>query len=803
MASSNKKNLFTEEQNIFVTCPAGMEQLLVDELNTHAISVTRETAGGVYCRGNLQSLYTLCLWSRVANRVLLSLADSPVETADQLYAAVQSIEWPSLFGPQASLLVNFIGANKQIRNTHFAALTVKDAIIDQFRSVDGVRPSIEKSNPDVRINVRLAKGKAHIALDVSGESLHKRGYRVAQGDAPLKENLAAAVLIRAGWSSLLDTTLQTQMPDDAPESSNPLACVALLDPMCGSATLLIEGALMAANIAPGLTRKKFGFEKLSFHDETLWQQTVNDALQKKQEGLARAMPEIRGYDINHKVLDAAAANIAAAGLDDYIRLSKKDAADFKKPTHINLDRGLLICNPPYGERLGEIEALRKDYQTLGQVVKTELPGWQVGIFTGNKELAQEMRLRPKRRYKLFNGKIPSELVLFDIQGEESILRVDNEQDSEQDNEQGTEQGKDQSISEERKREPAEQAAKPMAESKERLQQKDMPLSDGAKMVLNRLKKNRKRLNAWLKQEGVMCYRLYDADMPEYSAAIDVYQQYLHIQEYQAPKSIDENKAQARFEELVCAAAHYFDCTDDFIVIKQRRRNRGTSQYEKLQKNKPHSSGSQRDIRSSVQHKLFAVSEGKAQLEINLWDYLDTGLFLDHRPLRLKIAEEVRGKHFLNLFCYTATASVHAALGGAAGSVSVDMSKTYLDWAARNYSLNNINPVKHELVNADCTKWLRDCRQGFDVIMLDPPSFSNSKKMRDVFDVQRDHVSLIKRCMELLNPNGVLYFSNNLRSFTLDEGQLGQFNIQNISEQTLAPDFKQNPKIHYCWEIRHA
>lgn len=779
MASSNKKHLFQEEQNIFVTCPAGMEQLLNNELTQAGMNVVRETAGGVYCRGDLQATYRICLWSRVANRVLLTLADTPVDTADQLYGAVQTIEWPELFDAKASLLVNFVGANKQLRNTHFAALTVKDAIIDQFRSVDGVRPSVEKDNPDVRINVRLAKGKAHIALDLSGESLHKRGYRVAQGEAPLKENLAAALLLRAGWDKLV--------ADARAEEKS----IALLDPMCGSATLLIEGALIAANIAPGLTRKKYGFEKLSFHDETLWQGVIDDALQKKTEGLQHAMPEIRGYDINHKVLDAAAANISAAGLEDYIRLSRKNAAEFKKPTHTNIDSGLLICNPPYGERLGEIEALRHDYQVLGQVVKAELAGWQVGIFTGNKELAQEMRLRPKRRYKLFNGKIPSELVLFDIQGGERTLREDQH-----DGEAPEAQSASNSDGSAKKTDAGASGNSSHASTRAP-QKKELPLTEGATMVFNRLKKNSKRLSAWLKQENIACYRLYDADMPEYSAAIDVYNEYLHIQEYQAPKTIDEHKAQLRFDELVLAAAHYFNCDDEYIVTKQRRRNRGKSQYEKRSNAKDFKTPSG----LSWQNKTFNVQEGKAQLEINLWDYLDTGLFLDHRPLRLKIADEIQGKAFLNLFCYTATASVHAALGGAASSVSVDMSKTYLDWAARNFSLNNINPVRHELINADCTKWLQDCRQGFDVIMLDPPSFSNSKKMQDVFDVQRDHVSLVKRCMELLNPGGVLYFSNNLRSFKLDEAQLSRFNIRNISEQTLAPDFKQNPKIHYCWEFR--
>lgn len=777
MASVNKKRFFQEPEKFFVTCPQGLEQLLAQELAELNITTEKETAGGIYCQGQLKDIYQACLWSRTANRVLLHLAKADVETADDLYKAVQTIDWPSLFNANATLMIQFVGSNKQIRNTHFAALTVKDAVIDQFRGQEGVRPSIDKNSPDVRINVRLAKGKASIALDMSGDSLHKRAYRVAQGDAPLKENLAAALLMRCGW---LDMLAQAREHTQVNESTERLG---LLDPMCGSATLLIEAAMMAADIAPGIQRKRFGFEKLSFHQPELWQECHAAAQERKTKGLAGPLPEIRGYDINPKVLDAAAVNIEAAELADCIRLTKKNAAEFKKPTHIQLETGLLICNPPYGERLGEINALREDYRRLGQVVKAELEGWQVGIFTGNTELGKEMRLRPKRRYKFFNGKIPSELILFDIRGDDAVLRVDERdslRQSEEARQQRGEPGVDSSSA------TADGDVLPTAIAHQ--DRRSQPLSDGAQMVANRLKKNRKRLNSWLKKESVMCYRAYDADMPEYSAAIDVYGDHLHIQEYQAPRNIEEHKAEARFEELVSAAAHVFDLPDARIATKQRRRNRGKMQYEK--------------VGGDGENRSFDVVEGRAKIRVNLWDYLDTGLFLDHRPLRLRIAEEVAGKRFLNLFCYTASATVQAALGGAGSSVSVDMSRTYLDWASRNFQLNNINPARHQLVNADCFEWLKNCREGFDMIMLDPPSFSNSKKMQDVLDVQRDHVALVKRCMELLTPSGVLYFSNNLRSFKLDSSSLQAYDIKNISAETLGPDFKQNPKIHYCWEIRH-
>lgn len=261
-----------------------------------------------------------------------------------------------------------------------------------------------------------------------------------------------------------------------------------------------------------------------------------------------------------------------------------------------------------------------------------------------------------------------------------------------------------------------------------------------------------------------------------------------MQEYAAPKSVDEDKAAARFEEIKAAVPVALEVPADHISFKQRRRNRGKQQY---------------DRQSEQSHPLISVTEGSARLWVNLWEYLDTGLFLDHRPLRLRIADKARGKRFLNLFCYTATATVHAALGGAAESVSVDLSHTYLKWAEKNFQANNLSLSKHQLVQGDCLQWLADCRQGFDLIMLDPPSFSNSKRMEGVLDVQRDHVAMIERCMELLHPGGELLFSNNLRSFKLDEAALGRYQVENITDQTLDPDFARNRKIHQCWSIRHA
>ncbi len=287
-------------------------------------------------------------------------------------------------------------------------------------------------------------------------------------------------------------------------------------------------------------------------------------------------------------------------------------------------------------------------------------------------------------------------------------------------------------------------------------------------------------------------------MPEYSAAIDVYigqtqpgkpeKIYAHVQEYAAPKSVDEEKAAARFHEITLAVPYVLNIPQSQISYKQRRRNKGKTQYEKVQE--------------TPTGDLFSVQEGTSKLHINLWQYLDTGLFLDHRPVRNMIAMQAKDKRFLNLFCYTASASVHAAMNGARYTVSVDMSNTYLNWARKNFALNGLSESKNRLVQADCLQWLEENDQLFDLILLDPPSFSNSKRMDDVLDIQRDHVDLIHKSMRALDEKGTLIFSNNLRSFELDVEALTAYNIDTISAKTIDEDFKRNSKIHQCWLIRH-
>ena len=753
----------TEPLQWFAACPKGLEGLLLEELSALGAGATRETVAGVYFDGPLALGYRACLWSRLANRILRPIATLEAPDADALYHALSGVDWDRWFGPDQSFAIDFSGQNDKIRNTRFGAQRSKDAIVDWFSSHSGRRPSVARRDPDVRLNIRLARDRAVLSLDYSGGSLHQRGYRLEAGIAPLKENLAAAILLRADW------------PGVAARGG------ALIDPMCGSATLLLEGAMMVADMAPGLNRRRFGFERLRDHNESQWRAILADARGRADRGCRRDLPEIRGYDADPGAVRRAQENIARCGLEKVVRVSCKPLAELKKPTHKPLPWGLLVCNPPYGERLGEKASLAFLYRQLGEVALREFPGWQLAIFTSDLDLGRATGLRSHRRYALWNGAIASHLLLFDLANNElrgSPGMPPAESSAQEDTGSPWPQ---------RTAAPAEPRDQSSSDSPPRgTSVGDAPLSEGAAMFANRIRKNRRRLASWVRREQIVCYRVYDADMPEYAVAVDIYGDQAHVAEYQAPAGIDSAAAAARLQEVRTALPQALGIAPGAIVYKQRRRQRGTEQYGK----------------QASRGELLSVREGRARLLVNLHDYLDTGLFLDHRPLRRRIAAEASGRHFLNLFCYTGSATVHAALGGAHRTTSVDMSNTYLGWLRKNLAHNGLDERRNLLVRADCLAWLAQAERRYDLVLLDPPSFSNSSGMARSFDVQRDHAELVRAAMGVLADNGQLYFSNNRRRFRLDPALLAEYQCDDITSETLDPDFQRNRRIHCCWSIRH-
>jgi len=661
--------------------------------------------------------------------VLLPLSRFRADTPDLLYHGIQRIVWSQHLEPEGSFAVDFGSSRSQIHHSHFGALKVKDAVVDQFREQFGTRPSVDLLRPDIRLNVYLLSDEATLSLDLSGESLHKRGYRGEAGPAPLKENLAAAILLRAGW----------------PEISGRGG--GLMDPMTGSGTLPIEAALMSADIAPGLLRDYFGFLNWKGHRREMWERLLDEARERKAVGLKR-LPPIVGYDADSKAVRNAGANLNRAGLRGVVHVEKRELASFRPHPKTERRPGLVVINPPYGERLGEMSELSHLYKELGMRLKTHFTGWRVSLFTGNVELGKKMGVRAEKKYSLYNGPLECKLLNFRIEPEWFVK---------------TDQGP---------------IFKP-APTKGRVRP-----DPAAEMFANRLRKNLKRLGRAFKKENVTCFRLYDKDLPEYAFAVDIYGEWVHVQEYKAPETVDPKKADARLKDGRVKIGEVLGVPQDHIFLKVRRRQRGRAQYVK------HGN-------AGVFHE---VRENNCRFLVNFTDYIDTGLFLDQRMTRTLISELAAGKRFLNLFCYTGTATVAAAKGGAQSTTSVDASRVYLNWARRNMELNGFGRGRHFFLQADALTWLRNENRSYDLVLIDPPTFSNSKRFRDIFDVQRDHVKLIQAAARLLKRDDIILFSSNYRKFKMDLEALKGFGLEDLSMITLPPDFKRRPQIHHCWKI---
>lgn len=722
----------------FATAPNGLSELLKEELQSLGAQSVKAQPRGVSFEGGLIDGYRACLWSRLANHVYLVLLEVELPNQDALYDQVRGIDWSGHMTAEHRFAISFTGKGMGIEHTHFGALKIKDAIVDYFRDTTGQRPSVDRDYPDIQLHGHLNRNQFTLSLDLSGHSLHQRGYREGQQvKAPLKENVAAAILIRSGW------------PDIAAQGG------ALVDPMCGSGTFLIEAAMIASDTAPGLAKAhNMGFLSWLGHQRDIWEKLVKDAAQRESAGLAN-IPPIYGSDVHAGAVKIARQALQQAGYADVIQVQVLAVNQVQAEAELQV--GLVVTNPPYGERLGEEDEVKALYVQIGETLKRQFVGWQAAVLTCNKELGLYLGLKAKRDHAFFNGAMECKLFRFEV--EEEFFR-----------------------------QPALKAGADLASEVE-VSMADLANTEGAQMFANRLRKNLKALRKWADRNKVLAYRVYDADMPEYALSIDYYHtleagEWLVVNEYAAPKTVNAAKAKRRLYEAMAVLPEVFGLTAEKVVYKVRQKQKGASQYEKLEERKDY----------------FTIIENDTKVRVNFTDYLDTGLFLDHRDVRALVAKLAKGKDLLNLFCYTATATAEAAVAGAKNSLSVDMSKTYLYWAKHNFMTNTIDLRHHQLLQEDVVAWLKNPpkMEPFDVIFLDPPSFSTSKRMEGVLDIQRDHVELIGQAGALLAEGGVLVFSNNMQKFKLDTDALSRWKIEDITRKTLPEDFKRSPKIHQAW-----
>lgn len=386
-----------------------LERLLADELADLGATNIQHTRAGCYFDGTQECGYRVALWSRLANSVLLPIEHFDAYSTDDLYLGMLNIPWDEHFSPDATIKITFNALASHITHTRYGAQVAKDAIVDQFRNKYGRRPDVELHRPDIHLNVHVEQNRATVSIDLAGDSLHRRGYREEQVEAPLKENVAAAVLLRARWPEMYANA----------SAENPIS---LVDPMCGSGTLLIEAAMMAADIAPGMLRERFGFHAWRYHDHNAWRRLSQEAIARRESGLRHLKEKVAhivGSDVDPYAVNAAAMNIEAAGLSDYIHVELKHFRELRKPEPVTRE-GLVITNAPYGERLerdGRAVAL---HELFGQTLTEHFGGWRASVLTGSKGLGFRIGIRAERYYSLFNGPIACILLNFDLEDTETL-----------------------------------------------------------------------------------------------------------------------------------------------------------------------------------------------------------------------------------------------------------------------------------------------------------------------------------------------------------------------------------------------
>ncbi|MBF0158447.1 MAG: bifunctional 23S rRNA (guanine(2069)-N(7))-methyltransferase RlmK/23S rRNA (guanine(2445)-N(2))-methyltransferase RlmL [Magnetococcales bacterium] len=731
-----------------VTAPRGITAILYDELRELGVTQPHRNREQIWFDGSIALGYRVCLWSRLASRVILFLRQIDGISLDSLRDGIKSVPWQDHLHPDGRLRVDFVGTNDQIRHTLFGAQMVKDALVDSYRDRGVSRPTIDLDQPDHRIHVRIDGHRATIGLDLSAGGLHRRGYRLESGAAPLRENLAAALLRLAGWRF-------------QPSSAEPL-----LDPLCGSGTFLIEAGMMAADIAPGLNRQGQSLSHWLDLPDALRRQMREEMVERAQNGLHqldRMQLPLIGFELDELTVAKAQANLARAGLTGQVHIEQNSLqqllATIPPQQLAGVTHGLLLTNPPYGHRTGSIDRVHIIQAQLhellsnsslfrqwrGAVINCAMDDSPTPFQTGTGWQAEPSTLH--------NGPLACQLWLWQPRQQHQPV-------------------------------PATQSS--LSQPGSLYQPAVVPVSPPPAVDLaNRLRNNQKRLKNWLRREAIQCYRLYDADLPEYAVAVDIYGDRVHIQEYQAPATIEPAKAAERLQQVLVTVSQVLEVSPSHIHLKQRAPQKGANQYGKM----------------ADTGQLVAVAEDGLQFLVNLSDYLDSGLFLDHRRTRAMIRSMAAGRSFLNLFGYTGSATVYAAAGGARSTTTVDLSRTYLDWARRNMALNGFQQPHHELIQADCLLWIAASEASYDLIFLDPPTFSNSKRMRSHLDLQRDHVALLMQTMGLLNPDGILLFSSNYARFRLDRDALPDgWRYQDLSRATRSPDFDRKTRYHHCWRI---
>lgn len=860
MANTSLTTHDTPLHEFYASCPEGFEAALADELRGMGLRQVRPLKGRVAFAGSPANAERACLWSRLASRIFVVLGRFACANAEDLYEATRSIAWERILRAGATIAVTARGTNDELRNSHFAALRVKDALCDRMLEVEGRRPNVDTDDPDARISLTLRGNRASIQLDLSGDPLFKRLPREAtrtHAAHVLRPDYAALACAQGNWQEICSAALtntkdamgdeDTAAPADGsvltngsvPADGSALAgstvehptptLPVLLDACCAGGGVVLEAASILADRAPGLERRNWGFQSWSEHDAATWRELLNEAARRAELAKGR-VARIVATDPSGDAVACARRILKAAGLADRVI--------FAQPDLDKISRKLMMPACCGGEPRGFVfldtteTAISKMSRVLdlatslhagacgAEAVRAMLSTMPTVALTRDDLLIRALG-EPARSLRVMPNNEEAELAVFSAANGAITA------------------GEGNAAAEDLM--PAEDAVESSVAPSPATTLID--LGDGkpcpilipeSEQFARRLRKVAKLRRKWAQREGVTCYRVYDADLPDYSAAIDLYEgsattpgRWLVIAEYAAPREVDPSLAEARLLDILTLAPRILQVDPDNVFAKARIRSRGGSQYGKQAggsnpgkggkgrggrggsaSNRPSQgagSGTPSDIRT---RRLPLIEEGGLTFAVNFNDYLDTGIFLDHRITRGLVREHARGKRFfLNLFAYTGTATCYAADAGVEETVTVDLSNTYLDWAERNMEQNGFVGPDHHYVRADVMSWIRDMRQTrnrWDLIFCDPPTFSNSSKMgRRTWDVQRDHVELLVGLSRLLSREGEAIFSCNLRTFRPDIEELARAGVilTDITDETIPEDFARNKKIHHCYLVK--
>ncbi len=736
------------------TCPKGFERLLADELSSMRVPQVRPLSGRVSFGGGLADAYRACLWSRLASRVLLTLARIDAADSDALYEGVRGIAWEDHVAPGATFAIDAHGVNDQLRNSQFVSLRAKDAIVDRLVAARGVRPMVDTHAPDVTVSVRLSRTRATVSIDLGGEPLFRRGYdsRPSGAAAPLRPDYAAAVLAAGAWWRAVrhgDATLVALWP--------------------GQGSLLVEAACEALDRAPGLLRTRWGFEGWAGHDAAAWEALLAEAHERADAGAARGL-EMRCVDDRSGARSACLRALRSCGVTTTpVFCSAPKAA----AVACGADDALVVADLSWISA-DELPAQAAALSDLGA-----LAGCAASVLALDTTPDHALRAEPASVADVIVGRDDATIRSYEAAEAGAPVTV--------------------SV-----------AGAPVGVL--------VPASDQFAARLAKVARLRRK---WARREDVTCYRVYDADLPDYAVSIDLFEgsetpgRWLQVSEYAAPRDVDPELARRRLVDVLAIAPKVLDVDPRDVSLRVRTRARGGSQYSE--------EGSAADARMRRQSRddrrvplpvgAHLVDEGGLTFEVNFSARLDCGIFLDHRETRARIREMMKrttgSKRFLNLFAYTGTATCYAADGGALHTTTVDLSRPSLEWARRNMERNGFDGPEHEYVQDDVLAWVDDQRHSrnrWELVFCDVPTFSNSARMRkSSFDVQRDHAELVIGVSRLLTRDGVGIFSCNLRDFRPDLETLGRAGVEleDITAETIPEDFSRNRRIHHAYLVRRV